>query len=421
MKPPKYVPTKEPPKQPKGKRAPKTPTVRTFPFRVADETGQARGTDAGGWIRAGAVDLQRGNVLGTEAYQPTLARDLNVSPSQTVMHAQRIHDLLSNDNLPSTAIRRPFLFYRRSTPTQLTANKNDWAFDGGEPSLIMQRVSSNAAVNVTGLSLVTNGKHLIIVNVGAFTITFKHQDVASAAANRIISATGADIPLTPNGYLELVYDDIDARWRAGPLGTSTAPAPAAHHTTHEDGGSDEINVTGLSGLLADVQKIQVLDETVLVGNVTTLDFQGAGVTATLSGSKVIVTISGGGAGSLTVGSGTLDFGAFPGKSDAFVDIASGGVLTTSIVWAFLRPVATADHTADEHWVESLEVTGICEVNGTVRIYGKNVNNLFSALVPGPAFVDRATTNPFPNMDFKDRFGGEGTLIYGQWSVGFAWQ
>lgn len=31
------------------------------------------------------------------------------------------------------------------------------------------------------------------------------------------------------------------------------PAPAAHHPTHEDGGSDEINVTGLSGHLADAQ------------------------------------------------------------------------------------------------------------------------------------------------------------------------
>jgi len=31
------------------------------------------------------------------------------------------------------------------------------------------------------------------------------------------------------------------------------PAPAAHHATHEAGGSDEVDVTGLSGLLADEQ------------------------------------------------------------------------------------------------------------------------------------------------------------------------
>jgi hypothetical protein len=37
--------------------------------------------------------------------------------------------------------------------------------------------------------------------------------------------------------------------KPGPMG----PAPAAHHTTHEDGGMDELDVTGLSGLLDDPQ------------------------------------------------------------------------------------------------------------------------------------------------------------------------
>jgi len=37
------------------------------------------------------------------------------------------------------------------------------------------------------------------------------------------------------------------------LGTAPAPAPAAHKTTHQDGGSDEISAQGLSGVLADPQ------------------------------------------------------------------------------------------------------------------------------------------------------------------------
>lgn len=37
------------------------------------------------------------------------------------------------------------------------------------------------------------------------------------------------------------------------LPTGMGPAPAAHHATHENGGSDEVEVTGLSGLLADPQ------------------------------------------------------------------------------------------------------------------------------------------------------------------------
>jgi hypothetical protein len=35
------------------------------------------------------------------------------------------------------------------------------------------------------------------------------------------------------------------------------PAPAAHHTTHENGGMDEISVAGLSGILGDMQPVDV--------------------------------------------------------------------------------------------------------------------------------------------------------------------
>lgn len=39
--------------------------------------------------------------------------------------------------------------------------------------------------------------------------------------------------------------------KPGPMG----PAPAAHHTTHEDGGMDELDLTGLSGILGDIQPV----------------------------------------------------------------------------------------------------------------------------------------------------------------------
>lgn len=54
--------------------------------------------------------------------------------------------------------------------------------------------------------------------------------------------------LVPDGiglHLGAFYFDVKP--------TGMGPAPAAHHATHEDGGSDEIDVTGLSGLLADEQ------------------------------------------------------------------------------------------------------------------------------------------------------------------------
>lgn len=218
-KPEKYKPTKEPHRQPKGKKAPKVPVVRVFPYRVADETGQAKGSDAGAWLRAGAIDLNRGNPVGAEAFATALARDLNLSPSQTAFFAQRIHDVLSNDNLPSTAIRRPFLFYRWSTPTPLGANAHNWALDGGFPDLILQRVSATVpGVHVTGIALPTNGKHHIFVNAGSQTLIFDHESASSDGRNRIISPTGGDISFPPNAYIETVWDELTARWRFGPLG-----------------------------------------------------------------------------------------------------------------------------------------------------------------------------------------------------------
>jgi len=41
--------------------------------------------------------------------------------------------------------------------------------------------------------------------------------------------------------------------KPGPMGI----APAAHHTTHEDGGMDEVDLTGLSGILGDMQPVDV--------------------------------------------------------------------------------------------------------------------------------------------------------------------
>ena len=52
----------------------------------------------------------------------------------------------------------------------------------------------------------------------------------------------------------------------------------------------------------------------------------------------------------------MDFGAFPGASHTSIAVTGqAAILATSIVQAWIRPVATADHTADEHMVETIRV------------------------------------------------------------------
>lgn len=58
----------------------------------------------------------------------------------------------------------------------------------------------------------------------------------------------------------------------------------------------------------------------------------------------------------TTGIATLDFGSFPGSSHAKVDVTGqAGILSGSLVEAWLKPAATADHSADEHLVDTIRV------------------------------------------------------------------
>jgi hypothetical protein len=76
---------------------------------------------------------------------------------------------------------------------------------------------------------------------------------------------------------------------------------------------------------------------------------------------------------MATGTANLDFGAFPGKSDTSVAVTGQAAIASgSLVEAWIRPVATADHSADEHLVETLKVSAGNIVAGTgFTIYGLN--------------------------------------------------
>lgn len=75
------------------------------------------------------------------------------------------------------------------------------------------RLNSNAAVNLTGIMRGGDGHNLAIYNTGSNNITLKHQDTGSAACNRFLNTTLADIVLSANQKANLWYDAITLRWR----------------------------------------------------------------------------------------------------------------------------------------------------------------------------------------------------------------
>jgi hypothetical protein len=94
------------------------------------------------------------------------------------------------------------------------------------------------------------------------------------------------------------------------------------------------------------------------------------------------------------GQTTLDFGAFPGSNTATVAVTGqASIVAGSLIEAWLRPEATADHSIDEHMVEDLKIVARDIVAGTgFTIYG------FPVLNPG----------------------GIAVKLYGAWTVAWVW-
>jgi hypothetical protein len=99
------------------------------------------------------------------------------------------------------------------------------------------------------------------------------------------------------------------------------------------------------------------------------------------------------------GTTTIDFGAFPGKTDATIVVTGQtGILVSSLVEAWIFPVATADHSADEHLIDPPRVIAGNIVAGTgFTIYG---------------FMNTRT-------DINNINSGQ-PMVYGLWTVAWVW-
>lgn len=121
------------------------------------------------------------------------------------------------------------------------------------------------------------------------------------------------------------------------------------------------------------------------------------------------------------GQTTVNFGAFPGSSDTSVAVTGqAGILAGSLVEAWIRPEATADHSADEHVFETIRVVAGNVVPGTgFTIYALNTNTLNEPLTePGVGSFRSAATTVYGYI--KPAVGGKGTLLYGTWTVAWVW-
>lgn len=71
------------------------------------------------------------------------------------------------------------------------------------------------------------------------------------------------------------------------------------------------------------------------------------------------------------GTTTINFGAFPGTTDTSVAVSAPAIAANSLVEAWIFPATTADHSADEHFIEPpLIVAGNVQAGVGFTIYAK---------------------------------------------------
>lgn len=110
-----------------------------------------------------------------------------------------------------------------------------------------------------------------------------------------------------------------------------------------------------------------------------------------------------------IGIALLDFGAFPGSSSASVDVTGQTyILAGSVIFSWIFPLATVDHSADEHWIEPIKVLAGNTVPGTgFTIYGVY-----------------AGQDGFPDVSVGEyglaKRGLGGARLYGKYTIGWRW-
>lgn len=108
------------------------------------------------------------------------------------------------------------IVYNATTFPQLTADANNYDLT----TAYYARLSSDASRNITGITngelpgaVASEGRKLILINVGAQPIVLLNENAGSAEANRIIVYSGTSYTLAAGQSVELMYDNTADRWR----------------------------------------------------------------------------------------------------------------------------------------------------------------------------------------------------------------
>jgi hypothetical protein len=94
------------------------------------------------------------------------------------------------------------------TPETVTADQNNYSL----PQNQIIRITTDASRTFTGFAGARDGI-VVFANVGGFDAVIANDSASSAAPNRVLCHTGANITLGPKESALLFYDFVTLKWR----------------------------------------------------------------------------------------------------------------------------------------------------------------------------------------------------------------
>ena len=143
---------------------------------------------------------------GTIADSSTLFVNAMASANATRLQALRVLGRSRHDGL---------MTHNQATLAQLTANVVQLTLPPNNAGrfVLLEDADALGPWTIRGILRVQDGDCFYIVNTGANAFVLGHQDGAAAAADRIISPTGANLTLGQDEMAKLWYDSSVTRWR----------------------------------------------------------------------------------------------------------------------------------------------------------------------------------------------------------------
>lgn len=116
------------------------------------------------------------------------------------------------DDTTAAAVRDTIgVDYSRVTPSNISAQQDNYAaLDNGD-RVVHARLTFTSVVGISGFTGGSQGKILVLQNVGSVSGQLLH-DITSTAANRLKNFQSATVTLQPGDVVIYLYDDEAARW-----------------------------------------------------------------------------------------------------------------------------------------------------------------------------------------------------------------